>query len=332
MRLVFCGTPQFAVPSLKYLIVQPDFEILSVYTQPDRPRGRGQEVSFSPVKEVAITYGLAVWQPPRLSEREFLVCLEDLLADVIVVAAFGQILPPAVLKLPRYGCINVHASLLPKYRGAAPIHRAIMNGEKETGITTIFMNEGLDTGDILLQQALPITEEDTAGTLHDRLARLGAELLVKTLSLLSSGRLICRQQDHAKATYAPVISRADELIKWDASARSVFNQVRGLNPWPGAATTWKEQLLKIWQVEVAKGESLLTGAMPGQVRVADPEQGLLIQANPGLVLVKELQLQGGKRMYIKEFLRGHPIAVGTILDSSVIGYSKSINIIRHTGR
>jgi len=313
MRIVFMGTPQFAVPVLE-AIVDAGYRVVGVVTQPDRPKGRGGKIQPSPVKEAAVGLGLAVWQPQRLSEPEFLTALEDLLPDVIVVAAFGQVLPPAVLKMPKYGCINVHASLLPKYRGAAPIHRAIINGEQETGITTMFMDEGLDTGDILLQEALPITDEDTAGTLHDRLAQLGAQVLVKTLAGLSAGRLARRPQDHARATYAPPLTRADELIAWDAPARSVFNQVRGLNPWPGAATLWNGRILKIWRVEVAREEPLVAGTLPGQVRAADPGEGLLVQANPGLVRVVELQIQGGRRLNAEDFLRGHPIAVGIIFD------------------
>lgn len=311
MRVVFMGTPQFAVPILE-AVVDAGYKVVGVVTQPDRPRGRGRKVAPSPVKEAAINRGLALFQPPRVSAPEFLAALEDLLPDVIAVAAFGQILPPAVLKAPKYGCINVHASLLPRYRGAAPIHRAIINGEKETGITTVFMDEGLDTGDILLQEALPITDEDTAGTLHDRLAQLGARTLVKTLDMLAAGRLKPRPQDHARATYAPALTREDELINWEAGARDVFNQVRGLNPWPGAATIFEGHVLKIWRVEVAAGESLAAGVLPGQVRLADPEDGLIVQAGSGLVLVKELQLQGGRRMSAQDFLRGHPIPVGTV--------------------
>lgn len=313
MRVVFMGTPHFAVPVLE-AIVDAGYQVVGVVTRPDRPKGRGWKIHPSPVKEAAVGRGLAVFQPPRLSEPEFLAELDNLLPDVIVVAAYGQILPPAVLHLPKHGCINVHASLLPKYRGAAPIHRAIINGEKETGITTMFMDEGLDTGDILLQEALPITDEDTAGTLHDRLARLGAGMLVKTLDLLAAGMCPRRPQEHALATYAPPLAREDELIAWNAGARAVFNQVRGLNPRPGAATFWDGRVLKIWRAEVAQEESLLAGTLPGQVRAASPGEGLLVQANPGLVRVTELQLQGGRRLSAQDFLRGHPIAVGTIFD------------------
>jgi len=306
---------EFAVPVLE-AILSNGHQVIGVVTRHDRPKGRGQRIQSSPVKQVAINHGLAVWEPVRLSEASFLARLGDLHPDVIVVAAFGQILPPVVLRMPKYGCINVHASLLPGYRGAAPIHRVIMNGEKETGITIMFMDEGLDTGDILLQESIPITDGDTAGTLHDRLARLGAGMLVKALDSLEQGTLNRTPQDHAKATYAPVLTRQDELIQWTAGARHIFNQVRGLSPWPGASTMWKGQLLKIWRVEVSQGESLLAGFVPGQVRAANAVDGLLVQANPGQVLIKELQLQGSKRMRAEDFLRGRPIEVGTIFDSA----------------
>jgi methionyl-tRNA formyltransferase len=310
MRLVFMGTPFFAVPVLEEL-VRAGHQVMCVVTQPDRPRGRNLKMQSPPVKEAALNLGLPVWQPEKPGDPDFLAVLGNLFPDAVIVAAYGRILPPAVLRLPRYGCINVHASLLPKYRGAAPIHRAIINGEKETGITTMMMDEGLDTGDILLQEAVPIAEEDTAGTLHDRLAKLGAEVLVKTLELLAAGKLTPRPQDHALATYAPALSRADEEIDWGASARDVYNRVRGLAPWPGAATLWAGRVLKIWRVTVASGESLLAGTLPGQVRVASPAEGLLVQANPGLVAVEELQVQGGRKMGAGEFLRGHPILPGT---------------------
>lgn len=311
MRVVFMGTPSFAVPILE-AIVRSGYQVVGVVTQPDRPRGRSLKIHPSPVKEAALNFGLAVWQPQSPQDPQFLSAVGDSLPDVIVVAAYGRILPPAVLRLPKYGCVNVHASLLPKYRGAAPIQRAIINGEKETGITTILMDEGLDTGDILLQEAVPITEEDTAGTLHDRLAKLGAGVLTATLDLLKAGKLTPRPQDHAMATYAPPLTREDERIDWSAGAREVYNRVRGLDPLPGAATLWEGRVLKIWKAAVADEVTLLAGTVPGQVRTAGPQEGLIVQANPGLVAVKELQLQGGRRMSAGEFLRGHPVPPGTI--------------------
>lgn len=312
MRLVFMGTPEFAVPVLE-AVLNKGHQVIGVVTRPDKPKGRGRMVYSSPVKKTALNNDLVVLEPVRLSEEGFLVWLGDMRPDIIVVAAYGQILPPVVLKMPKYGCVNVHASLLPRYRGAAPIHRVIINGEKETGITIMFMDEGLDTGDILLQEKIAIADEDTAGTLHDRLAGLGAEMLVKTLNLLEKGTLSRIPQDHAGASYAPVLTRQDELIQWTAGARNIFNQVRGLSPWPGASTIWSGKLLKIWRVEVRHSESLpAAGFVPGQVRTANAADGILVQANPGQILIRELQLQGSKRMRAEDFLRGRAIQAGTV--------------------
>jgi methionyl-tRNA formyltransferase len=312
MRIVFMGTPGFAVPAL-HALLNEHYQVVGVVTRPDRPRGRGQKTNPCAVKETALNSGLPVFQPLQLNEPEFIRQLEHLSCDVIVVIAFGQILPPAVLSLPRWGCVNVHASLLPEYRGAAPIHRAVINGETRTGVTTMLMDKGLDTGDILLQEILPIQESDTTGALHDRLAGMGAKLLVKTLYLLTGGKLVPQSQDHSRATYAHPLLPEDEVIRWDSPARNIFNHVRGMNPWPGAFTFWEGKLLKIWQVEALKHDSLQAGILPGQVQVSGSDDGLVVQAKPGLVAIKELQLQGGKRLPVADFLRGHPVPAGTIL-------------------
>jgi len=311
MRVVFMGTPVFAVPCLRALLKE-QFQIAGVVTQPDRPKGRGQKYFPCAVKEEAIFNGLDIYQPSNLKDSKFISQMKELSPEVIVVVAFGRILPRVILDLPVMGCINVHASLLPQYRGAAPIHRAIMNGETITGITTMLINESLDTGDILLQETVPIQKEDNVGTLHDRLASLGAELLVKTLQLLEVKGLAPVPQDHSKATYAHIISPEDEVLNWDSPARTIFNHVRGMDPWPGAKTALGEKLLKIWRVEAADFKSIKEGALPGQVVVSGPE-GFVVQANPGLVDVKELQLQGGKRLSAVDFLRGHPVRTGTVL-------------------
>ncbi|MFA5384885.1 MAG: methionyl-tRNA formyltransferase [Eubacteriales bacterium] len=311
MRVVFMGTPVFAVPCLRALLKE-QFQVAGVVTQPDRPKGRGQKYFPCAVKEEAIFNGLDIYQPSNLKDSKFISQMEELSPEVIVVVAFGRILPRVILDLPVMGCINVHASLLPQYRGAAPIHRAIMNGETITGITTMLINESLDTGDILLQEAVPIHKEDNVGTLHDRLASLGAELLVKTLQLLEAKGLSPVPQDYSKATYARIISPEDEVLNWNSPARTIFNHVRGMDPWPGAKTALGEKLLKIWRVEAADFESLKEGALPGQVVVSGPE-GFVVQANPGLVDVKELQLQGGKRLSAVDFLRGRPVRTGTVL-------------------
>ncbi len=309
MRVVFMGTPDFAVPALEAL-VSAGYQVVGVVTQPDRPKGRGNKIQPSPVKKAALHLGLPVYQPVRVREATFIERLQQLKPEIIVVAAFGQILPPSILYLPPRGCINIHASLLPRYRGAAPIHRAIMNGERETGVTIMFMDEGLDTGDILLQQAISIDEEDNAGTVHDRLARLGADLLLKTLHLLKEGRVQGRPQQDSLATYAPPLTREDEIIDWERPARDLYNQVRGLDPWPGARTWWGEQVLKIWRAGL-KEEAISKGAKAGQVISAGEE--VVVATGRGCLSLREVQLQGGRRLPVAEFLRGHPLVPGTVL-------------------
>lgn len=311
MQVVFMGTPSFAVPSLEKLLVH-GHQIVGVVTRKDRPRGRGKRVQSSPVKEFALSRGLTVYQPLHVKETEFLGVLAHLKPEVIIVVAFGQILPPQIISLPQYGCINLHASLLPQYRGAAPVHRAIINGETKTGVTTMFINEKLDEGDILLQKAVPIKEEDNVGTIHDLLADLGADLLVKTLTLMEQGQLISRPQNHSQATFAPPLRREDEIIDWSKSAQAIFNQTRGMDPWPGAKTTWGKRILKIYRVKVNNTEihpASASNLLPGQVLIASPKKGLLVQTGEGQIWVMELKAEGGKRLAIRDFLRGNPISV-----------------------
>ncbi|NHM25636.1 methionyl-tRNA formyltransferase [Desulfofundulus sp. TPOSR] len=321
MRVVFMGTPDFAVPALKAL-VDAGYPVVGVVTQPDRPKGRGKKIQPSPVKQAALHMGLPILQPVRVRDAAFVEQLKQLEPEVIVVAAFGQILPPSILHLPPRGCINIHASLLPRYRGAAPIHRAIMNGERETGVTIMLMDEGLDTGDILLQQAISIGEEDNAGTVHDRLARIGADLLLKTLYLLKEGRVQGRPQQDSLATYAPPLTREDEIIDWGRPARDLYNQIRGLDPWPGARTWWGEQVLKVWRAGV-KEEAAPRGALPGQV-IAGGEE-VVVATGRGCLSLREVQLQGGRRLPVAEFLRGHPLAPGTVL-----GGQRAVAIHEHS--
>jgi len=310
MRILFMGTPDFAVPSLQVLL-GGDYRVVGVVTRPDRPKGRGGKTLPSPVKKVADAHGLAVYQPGRIAE--IIDFWPDLSPHLVVVAAFGRILPAEILRLPAYGCVNVHASLLPRYRGAAPIHRAVMNGEKETGITTMFMDEGLDTGDMILQKAIPIGEKDNVGLVHDRLAGLGAQVLAETLALIEAGRAPRIPQDGRLATYAPPLDRDDELINWNGSARSVYNHVRGMDPWPGAAAFWGDRFLKIWRAEIVSEDGKQETAVPGQVLSANQRSGVLIQTGRGQVRVVELQLQGARRMTATAFLRGKVIAEGTVL-------------------
>lgn len=313
MRVVFMGTPDFAVPSLAALVLG-GHEVVGVVTQPDKPKGRGKKLKYSPVKKIAVIYGLKVCQPAKIKSQEFLDTLRRKLApEVIVVAAYGRILPREVLRLPEKGCINVHASLLPKYRGAAPIHRAIINGEKETGITIMYMSEELDAGDVIRQVSTDITDEDTAGTLHDRLAEMGAGLLLKVLNDLERGAVNRTKQDHKMATYAPPLTREDELISWDKSSREVFNHVRGMNPWPGAYTRLEGKILKVWRVQVLDDVDYLFQGRPGEVLESDQSKGVIVRTQSGAVSVLELQMQGKRKMTAAEFLRGRPVPPGTVL-------------------
>ena len=311
MRVVFMGTPDFAVPALQAL-AEAQYEVAAVVTQPNRPRGRGKKEMPPPVKETAEALRIPVLQPPKIKDPDFIRLLYNLTPDVIVVVAFGRILPPDILELPQYGCINIHASLLPKYRGAAPIHRAVINGEKVTGITTMYMDEGLDTGDIILSEVAPIYEEDNAGDVHDRLAFLGAGLLIKTLSLISSGQAP-RTPQTGESSYAPMLTAADERILWDRPARDIYNQIRGMTPWPGARTTLRGKVLKIWRT-VALAEDG-TAVLPGRV-ISSGNDGILVKAGTGRVMITELQLQGAKRLSAAEFLRGTPLPAGCLLGNN----------------
>ncbi|MFZ5592101.1 MAG: methionyl-tRNA formyltransferase [Bacillota bacterium] len=313
MRIVFMGTPDFACPSLAAL-VRAGHQVVLAVTQPDRPRGRGRKLSPPPLKVLAEELGVPVCQPEKIQGQDFAGYLAGYEPDVIVVVAYGRILPASILHLPPRGCINVHASLLPAYRGAAPIHRAIMNGESRTGVTTMLMNEGMDTGDILLQEEEPIGDEDNVAALHDRLAHKGARLLVRTLDELMAGTLQGIPQDNSQATYAPPLRRDDELIDWQRPVRDIYNRVRGLDPWPGACTTWAGRVLKIWRVSLP-GAPLAPDSRrvkPGTV-LAELDSGLLVQGGDGALLISELQLQGGKRLKWSEFSRGRSIPAGTVL-------------------
>jgi len=306
IRTVFMGTPEFALPTLQGLI-DAGVDLVGIYTQPDRPKGRGKQVAVPPVKELALNHGIPVFQPPKLRAPEAAADLEDLAPDLIVVVAYGQILPKRVLDIPRYGCINVHASLLPKYRGAAPINKAIMEGETETGITTMLMDAGLDTGDMLVKRSLAIGPDETAGELHERLARLGRETMEETLRQLCAGELAPEKQDDNLTSYAPMLKKEDGRLDWSRPADELHNLVRGLDPWPGAYTTLNGQLLKVARTRVAAG----SGA-PGCVVAADQE-GVCVACGDGLLVVGELQLPGRKRLAAADFLRGQPLPAGTRL-------------------
>ncbi|GIW46467.1 MAG: methionyl-tRNA formyltransferase [Deltaproteobacteria bacterium] len=300
------GTPEFAVPSLKALIESGD-EVVAVVTQPDKPKGRGLEVTPPPVKTLAQKHGIPVLQPQKIKTEEFLKQLEELKPDIICVVAYGKILPKGILELPKYGCINVHASLLPKYRGAAPINWAIIRGEKVTGITTMKMDEGMDTGDILLQREVPIEDEDTAETLSHKLSLTGAEVLIETLNLLKEGKLKPIPQNHSQATYAPMLKKEDGEIDWGKTAEEIRNLVRGTLPWPGAYTFLDNKILKVYKVRVVEGQG-----KPGEVIKSDKET-LRVATGENALDILELQIEGGKRLDTATFLRGRKIREGTIL-------------------
>jgi methionyl-tRNA formyltransferase len=306
-RIVFFGTPSFALPTLQSLLGGPD-QVVGVVTQPDREKGRGKKIGISPVKELALRYGLNPLQPEKAKEETFQEALRGLQPDIMVVVAYGQILPKPVLNIPKYGAINVHASLLPKYRGAAPIAWAILNGEKVTGVTTMVMDEGMDTGDILLQTEVPIGDGDTCETLHDQLASSGAQLLLETLEKTKTGDIHPIPQDHSKATYAPPLKKEDGHIDWKKEAREIDRHIRAFNPWPGAFTKWGDQLLKIFKGEIRERAPIgKTGAV-----IWVGSDFIEVEAGKGSYLIEEIQLEGGRRMTLREFLSGHPISVGTV--------------------
>ena len=306
-RIVFFGTPTFALPTLQTLFEGPD-EVVAAVTQPDREKGRGRRVVFSPVKELALRHSLALLQPERVKEELFQKAVIGLHPDLFVVVAFGQILPKSILNIPKFGAINIHASLLPKYRGAAPIARAILNGEKVTGMTTMVMDEGMDTGDILLQVETAIGNEETCEMLHDRLASLGAQLLKETLEKIKAGNIHPIPQDHSKATYASPLKKEDGIIDWKKGANEINCQVRAFNPWPGAFTKLGDQWLKIYKGEVR--EKPLTGRAGEVVWVAS--DFIEVETGKDLFRIQEVQLEGRRRMAIRDFLSGHPISVGTV--------------------
>ena len=308
MRIIYMGTPDFAVPTLEALI-QSKHEVIAVITQPDKPKGRGKAMQFPPVKEKALEYGIPVYQPVKVREPSFIEQMKGWEPDAIIVAAFGQILPKTVLDLPRYGCINVHASLLPKYRGAAPIQWVIINGEKETGITTMFMDIGLDTGDMLKKAVVPIEEKETGESLHDKLAALGGPLILETLEELENGTAVRTKQDDAQSCYAKMLTKSLGDIDWSQSAVQIERLIRGLNAWPSAYTKWEDKTLKIWAADVIDGNR--EGAAAGEV-VERQKKALIVQTGEGRLSLKEVQLQGKKRMQIDVFLRGYPIMEGTV--------------------
>lgn len=311
MKIVFMGTPQFAVPVLEAL-VKAGHEIPLVVTQPDRPKGRSKKPVPPPVKALAESLNIPVFQPERVRRPEAIEEIRKAGPDALVVAAFGQILPKALLDIPRLGNFNVHASLLPKYRGAAPINWAIVNGEADTGITIMLMDEGMDTGGMLTAVKEPILPEDTAQTLTAKLSRIGAELIVKALAEFETGRLKPVSQDNSQATYAPILKKELGKIDWTKPAREIERTVRGLDPWPGAFTYLTGKMLHIWKAKTAPSRLLEPPSPAGEVISAD-KNGIIVATGEGALIIEELQPEGGRRMKASEYLAGHKIATGEIL-------------------
>ena len=308
ISVVFMGTPDFAVPCLE-MLCKENYHIKAVITQPDRPKGRGQKLVESPVKACALKHDLPILQPQKIKTPEFEAILEELNPDLIVVVAFGQILSKRILDIPRLGCINVHASLLPQYRGAAPLHWSVIRGEKKTGVTTMFMDEGLDTGDMLLTAEMDITDTTTTGEVHDTLQNMGAEVLSETIKQLIAGTAVRRVQNHEEATYAPLLTKELECIDWTQSATNIHNLIRGLDPWPGSYTICRNKRLKLWGSKVLAED---TNKEAGTIIRVENER-LVVATGDGVIALTNVQPEGKKRMAAGDCARGYQITVGEIL-------------------
>jgi methionyl-tRNA formyltransferase len=314
MRIVFCGTPQFAVPTLKYLLEQSELEIVGVVTQPDRRQGRGLEITFSPVKEAALAAKVPVHQPKKIREPEMETLLREIAPDCIVIIAYGQIIPVGLLEIPRLGWINLHASLLPKYRGAAPINWTIVNGETRTGVTTMKIDAGMDTGEMLLRQEVEIGPEETAAELTVRMAELGGQLMANTLRGLAEGTLAAKPQNHAEASYAPMLKKEDGRVDWKQTAKEIYNRMRGFAPWPGAYTAFRGETCQVWGVPVSKEEAVklpqdVFGTAPGALFVAEHE--LYVACGDTTVLrLGAVKVEGRKKVEAADFANGARLKSG----------------------
>ena len=307
MRIIFMGTPDFSVPALCALI-EAGHEVVAVVTQPDKPKGRGKEVQMTPVKEKALEYDIPVYQPVKARDPQFVELLAGLKPDVMVVAAFGQLLPKSILDIPKFGCLNIHASLLPKYRGAAPIQYTVINGEEVSGITPMMMAEALDTGDMIDQDVNSLDRKETGGSLHDKLSRIGGKLIIETIKKLEEGTAVLKPQNEEESNYVGMIKKSMGDIDWSKDAVSIERLIRGLNPWPSAYTQWDGKVLKLWDADVVEKEY---EGVCGQV-VEVTKDSLVVKTGKGGLSLKELQLQGKKRMDIGAFLRGYQITHGTV--------------------
>lgn len=309
LRIVFMGTPDFAVPSLSALI-ENGYDVVGVFCQPDRPKGRGHKLAACPVKETALAAGIPVFQPERIKREEGVNALRALAPDLCVTAAFGQLLSQEILDVPPLGTINVHSSLLPKHRGSAPINWSIIKGDGVTGVTTMFTDKGMDTGDILLRRETPIGEKENAGELSDRLAMMGAQLLIETIRALEAGTLVRTAQDHEQATYEPKMDKELGRVDWKKTAQEIDWLVRGVTPWPGAFTTMNDQMMKLF--DVTRVSDAPTGA-PGEIIAADTKRGLIVSCADADIQLTTIQMPGAKRMNAADYLRGHTIDTGICL-------------------
>lgn len=313
MRVIFMGTPEFAATCLQGLLNSDFINVVGIVTQPDRARGRGQKIIYNAVKKLALEHNLPVYQPENVNDPEFLDKLEMMKLDAIIVVAYGQLLKERLLNLSQHGCINVHASLLPKYRGAGPIHRVIINGETKTGITTMYMNQGWDTGDMILHEEVEINPVMTVGELHDVLARVGSRVLVETLRQIEAGIAPRIPQNHELATYAHKIKKEDGEICWQRPAKEIYNLIRGMNPWPGAYSWSQKKLLKIFKTKVCNEAP---NGKPGEILDVDPQKGILVRTGDAGLWLIEIQPANSKRMDIKAYLNGHKINQGEVLGNA----------------
>ena len=316
LKIVFMGTPDFAVGALQ-AIIEAGHQVSAVVTQPDKPKGRGKELQMTPVKACAAAHNIPVFQPGKIKEPEAVEVLRSYEADIFVVAAFGQILSEEILSMPKYGCVNIHASLLPKYRGAGPIQWAIIDGEKKTGVTIMQMEKGLDTGDMLLHKEVEIDPKETGDSLHDKLAAAGAELIVEALPKIAAGQLTPRKQNDAESCYAKMLQKSMGRIDWNMTADKLDCLIRGLISWPGASTTFRGKNLKIWEEEpVMEGDFSvsISESLPGTI-VCVEKEAFYVQTKEGVLKVLSVQIEGKKRMAVKDFLLGYPIKAGECLGS-----------------
>ena len=321
MNIVFMGTPDFAVSALE-AIIEAGHRVTAVVTQPDKPKGRGKEIQMTPVKECAVSHDIPVFQPVRVKDDEAVATLRKYNADIFVVAAFGQILSEEILNMPKYGCVNIHASLLPKYRGSAPIQWAIINGETVSGVTIMQMDKGIDTGDMLMKSEVAIDPEETGDSLHDKLAQAGARLIVEALPKIESGDITPVKQNDADCCYAKMLQKSMSRIDWQQSAESLDRLIRGLISWPGASTVYRGKTLKIWEEQVAPAEELqgktaaaatgTKGAEPGMVILVEKD-AFYVQTGEGILKISAVQPEGKKRMAVKDFLLGYQVKEGEML-------------------